>query len=53
MPSGLTVRAQPTPFAHRDENTLVRIGEAMANPPSRILASKREISREAVPKQPK
>ena len=24
--TGLTVRAQPTPFAHRDENTLVRSG---------------------------
>ncbi|MDH7972432.1 heme-binding beta-barrel domain-containing protein [Sphingomonas sp. AR_OL41] len=36
----LTVRGQTAPFAHRDENRLVRVGEAVANPLQRILAAK-------------
>jgi hypothetical protein len=37
----LTVRGRPTPFAHRDQNTLVKISEALPNPLARILAAKR------------
>lgn len=37
----LMVRGQSAPFAHRDRNTLVRVGEAVPNPLARILASKR------------
>ncbi|MFA5962667.1 MAG: heme-binding beta-barrel domain-containing protein [Sphingomonas sp.] len=37
----LMVRGQSAPFAHRDQNTLVRVGEAVPNPLARILASKR------------
>ncbi len=36
----LAVRGAPKPFAHRDRNTLVKVGEPRPNPLARILAAK-------------
>ena len=37
----LTVRGRTAPFAHRDQNTLVKVSEALPNPLARIIAAKR------------
>jgi hypothetical protein len=37
----LTVRGRTTPFAHRDQNTLVKVNEPQPNPLARIIAAKR------------
>ncbi|MDB5556254.1 MAG: hypothetical protein JWL86_6238 [Rhizobium sp.] len=37
----LSVHGKPAPFAHRDQNTLVKIIEPRPNPLARILAAKR------------
>ena len=36
----LTVRGRTTPFAHRDQNTLVKVNELQPNPLARIIAAK-------------
>ena len=36
----LTVRGRATPFAHRDQNTLVKVSEPLPNPLARIIAAK-------------
>ena len=36
----LTVRGRTTPFAHRDQNTLVKVNEPQPNPLARIIAAK-------------
>ena len=36
----LTVRGRTTPFAHRDQNTLVKVNEPLPNPLARIIAAK-------------
>jgi hypothetical protein len=38
----LSVRGQPQPFQHRDENQLVKVAEPEPNPLARILAAKSE-----------
>ncbi len=38
----LTVHGRDAPFAHRDENTLTRVGEAKPNPWAAILAAKQK-----------
>ena len=35
----LTVRGRTTPFAHRDQNTLVKVNEPQPNPLARIIAA--------------
>ncbi|MDB5640844.1 MAG: hypothetical protein JWN07_161 [Hyphomicrobiales bacterium] len=37
----LTVRGRPEPFNHRDENRLVRVGNAMPNPLQNIIATQK------------
>jgi len=37
----LTMHGRPAPFAHRDQNTLIKIKEPEPNPLARILAAKR------------
>ena len=36
----LTVHGRTTPFTHRDQNTLVKVNEALPNPLARIIAAK-------------
>jgi hypothetical protein len=36
----LTVRGRTTPFAHRDQNTLLKVSEPLSNPLARIIAAK-------------
>lgn len=36
----LTVHGRTTPFAHRDQNTLLKVSEPQPNPLARILAAK-------------
>ena len=36
----LTVHGRSTPFAHRDQNTLVKVSEPLPNPLARIAAAK-------------
>ena len=40
----LTVHGRTTPFTHRDQNTLVKVNQALPNPLARIIAAKRPTS---------